>query len=484
MMDWTLPPVLKNGGKYELYRKQILAWTELTDLAKGKQGIVVALSLPEDETNIKEKVFNEIPLEDLKTDDGLTILLKFLDKLLGKEDSIDSLEKYEDFERFERNAGQSINEYLSSFEWKYKKIENKGMKLPAEVLAFMLIKKANISGDEKLLILSELNFENKSTLYDDAKKALIKYKVINSEEISCATNISLRSAFKLGIDRTALYTSENAMKGDKNNDDKRVSWKYGVSGSRHIRAWGNHITHSGVNVIKTGGRKKINPTGLDGFVLKCHSCGSFRHLLDECPDSWENMEKQSAGKVKDTESMNQGDKKKIRQHDGLKRLVDSGAKDEQLEKLMSEMISLKKEIVRVKDEIKAVKRKEMKRLEEKSHSLELQLGQEKETRMRMESTIEELQAKILQEEEDRKDIGQEAETLENGRDMGKWWNPFKGEEAETGGMSWPKQTFVYCTGTNMHQSMSLLLILMETEMLNGFRQFNLGIKSSARQMTF
>ena len=311
-MDWTLPPpVLKNGEKYGLYRKQILALTELTDLAKGKQGIVIALSLQEDETNIKEKVFNEIPSEDLKTDDGLTILLKFLDKPLGKEDLVDSLEKYEDFERFERNAGQSINEYLSSFEWKYKKIENKGMKILAKVLAFRLIKKANISGDEKFLILSELNFENKSTLYDDAKKALKKYKGIYSEEISCATNISLRPAFKLGIDRTALYTSENAMKGgDKNNDDKRVSWKYGVSGRRHIRAWGNHITDSGLKLIKTGGRKKINPTGLDGDVLKCHSCGSFRHLLDECPDSWENMEKQSAGKVKDTESMNQGDRRK------------------------------------------------------------------------------------------------------------------------------------------------------------------------------
>ena len=55
--------------------------------------------------------------------------------------------------------------------------------------------------------------------------------------------------------------------GDKNNDDKRVSWKYGVSGSRHIRAWGNHITDSELNVIKTGGRKNINPTGLDLDVL-------------------------------------------------------------------------------------------------------------------------------------------------------------------------------------------------------------------------
>ena len=127
---------------------------------------------------------------------------------------------------------------------------------------------------------------------------------------------------------------------------------------------------------------------------------------------------------------------------------------------MSEMISLNKEILRAKHEIRADKRKEMKRLEEKSHSLELQLGQEKQTRMGLESTIEELQKKILQEKEDRKDIEQDAETLENGRDKGKWWNPFKGE-AETGGMSWPKQTFVYGTETNMQQSLSLMLILME-----------------------
>ena len=53
MMDWTYPPVLKNGGNYEFYRKRISAWTELTDTAKDKQGIVVALSLPEDETNIE-----------------------------------------------------------------------------------------------------------------------------------------------------------------------------------------------------------------------------------------------------------------------------------------------------------------------------------------------------------------------------------------------------------------------------------------------
>ena len=51
--------------------------TLLTYLPKSKQGIVSALSLPEDdETNIPERVFDQIPLKDLKTDDGI-ILLNF-----------------------------------------------------------------------------------------------------------------------------------------------------------------------------------------------------------------------------------------------------------------------------------------------------------------------------------------------------------------------------------------------------------------------
>ena len=37
--------------------------------------------------------------------------------------------------------------------------------------------------------------------------------------------------------------------------------------------------------------KKINPVGLNGRPMICKSCGSYRHLLDDCPDSWENMAK-------------------------------------------------------------------------------------------------------------------------------------------------------------------------------------------------
>ena len=44
--------------------------------------------------------------------------------------------------------------------------------------------------------------------------------------------------------------------------------------------------------VKTYGglRKKINLSHIDGKFLKNLSCGSFWHLFDDFPDSWENMD--------------------------------------------------------------------------------------------------------------------------------------------------------------------------------------------------
>ena len=40
------PPVFKSKSKsYELYRHELLAWSEITELAKEKKGIAVALTV-------------------------------------------------------------------------------------------------------------------------------------------------------------------------------------------------------------------------------------------------------------------------------------------------------------------------------------------------------------------------------------------------------------------------------------------------------
>ena len=300
------PQAFNKDKNYERFKQELLAWKEITDLRQDKQGIAIALSLPEeDESKIREKVFDQIPLDDLKSDDGFTVLLNFLDKHLAKDDLSDSLEKFEDFEDFKRVEGQSINEYVATFDAKYRKVEKKKMTLPSEILAFKLIRKANITKEEKLLVLTGMNYDNKGTLYEEAKKSLKKFK---GGESSSSAAIKLEPTFITDNEEAFLAAGYGKGKrGKQGGGDREESWQRwrprrggpggpqfsGTEYRRQGARGGYQQTESGSRISQPSdrNRKNINPLGPDGRTLTCKSCGSYRHLLPACPDSWENMRK-------------------------------------------------------------------------------------------------------------------------------------------------------------------------------------------------
>ena len=296
------PPTFNKENNYERFKQELLAWKEITYLRQDKQGKAIALSLPEkDESKIREKVFVQIPLDDLKSEDGFTVLLNFLDQHLAKDDLSDSLEKFEDFKRAE---GQSINEYVATFDAKYRKVEKKKMTLPSETLAFKLIRKANITKEEKLLVLTGMNYDNKGTLYEEAKKSLKKFK--GGDSISSAS-VKLEPAYFTDNEETLLAAGYvRGKRGKQGGGDREENWQRwrprrgGPGGSqfsgteyRRQGARGYQQTESGswISQPSDRNRKNINSLGPDGSTLTCKSCGSYRHLLPACPDSWENMRK-------------------------------------------------------------------------------------------------------------------------------------------------------------------------------------------------
>ena len=61
-----IPPTFRKGMSYELYRQELLAWSEVTDISRNKQGIVIALSLPQtDEMPVREKLFTVLKSQQL-----------------------------------------------------------------------------------------------------------------------------------------------------------------------------------------------------------------------------------------------------------------------------------------------------------------------------------------------------------------------------------------------------------------------------------
>ena len=281
------PPSLTKSKNYERFKQEVLAWSEITELKRDKQGIAVVLSLPEeDENQIKDKVFDQIPVDDLKDDSGLDILLAFLDKHLGKDDLADSLDKFEDFDEFSRKDGQSIQEYIAMFDSKYRKVEKKSMALPSEILAFKLIKKANITKEEKMLVLTGMNFENKLTLSEEAKASLKKFK---GDKICTNENqaIKLEPAYLAENEEVLLAAGYVKSKPSRRfNNRTGTSCDHGCKGPANTRSRENTCPRAGRS-------RKMNAVGSDGQIMTCKCCGSFRHLIADCPDSWENMAKLS-----------------------------------------------------------------------------------------------------------------------------------------------------------------------------------------------
>ena len=271
------PPSFNSAKTYERFKQELLAWREITELSKNKQGIAVALSLPDDDENkIKDKVFDQIALDELKDENGLNILIAFLDKHLGKDDLADSIEKFEDFDDFKRKDGQTIQEFIAMFDSKYRKIEKKDMSLPSEILAFKLLKKANITKEEKLLVLTGMNFDNKAYLYEEAKASLKKFK---------GDAIHARDNENVNIKLEPAYLAEN--------EDILLAAGYVKNNAFYDRRQreGQCRYESPRNINSKNSGRKMNPLGKDGRALTCKACGSFRHMLPECPDSWENMQK-------------------------------------------------------------------------------------------------------------------------------------------------------------------------------------------------
>ena len=277
------PPDFTKSKSYERYKLELMAWRGVTDIDKKKQGVAVALSLPEDdESGIREKVFDEVKLEDLQKDDGLDTLLAYFDKQLGKDELTDSLEKFEAFEDYEREKGQSIADYISKFDQRYNKLVKLKMTLPPAILAFKLLKKANISKAEKMLVLTGMDYSKKEELYDQAKRSLTKFKGEQgggAESGSAAVAVKLEPALVVEEEEEALAAGYTSMRG------RRRNWRgYGGRGRYNSGTSGQTGQAS-----RGRGQRRLNPTGADGKTLLCNACGSYRHMMSNCPDSWENL---------------------------------------------------------------------------------------------------------------------------------------------------------------------------------------------------
>ena len=131
----------------------------MTDLGKKKQAPAIYLSL---EGQVR-RCCADIKVETLHSDSGVYELIKKLKTLYDKDAEQAAFIAYEEFETFQKPPSTSILDDINEFERRNNKIKSKKIELPDAVLAYRLLKSANISEQKQTLAratISKLTFEN------------------------------------------------------------------------------------------------------------------------------------------------------------------------------------------------------------------------------------------------------------------------------------------------------------------------------------
>ena len=103
------------------------------------------------------------------------------------------------------------------------------MTLPAEILAFKLLRKANITKEEKLLVLTRMNYDNKET---EAKKSLKKFKGSDGESCNSGSSIKMEPAFLAANEEALLAAGCTRTSGNSRGvgRDRGETWRHGRPG--------------------------------------------------------------------------------------------------------------------------------------------------------------------------------------------------------------------------------------------------------------
>ena len=318
------PPPMREDLPYDDWKYEVKIWEKFISYEKKKLGPCLFLSLTGDARNAAR----EIPLEDLEKDDGLDTLIKKLDELYLKDKEGSAFEAYESFEKYERPKDMDINKYINTFERLYQKAKGFELALPDGVLAYRLLKSANLSSEHEQLAKATLP----SLTYDNMKKQLKKifdkvstsslpvsvkiepaYKSTHDEAGAYYTrggsNSSFRGAFH--DEAGAYYTrgsNTNSFRGGfqrgkrRSNNNRGYYSNRGFSqparGAYNSQFYNNRGSTQSIRGTYDSSQsnsqnqshnlkstRRLNPANYNGEISLCSVCGSKFHWARNCPDN-------------------------------------------------------------------------------------------------------------------------------------------------------------------------------------------------------
>ena len=285
------PPIPKLGNSYLMFKKEVSLWSVTTTVDKKRQAGTIIFSLPD---KAKAEAL-EIPLSELqdgrtyeqngenKTMSGIECLLEVLDKIYLEDIAKEKFKCYDAFRKLTRPESQSIRDFTLEFEKAVKRLDEHEIKLPSAVLAYELLRSANVSDYQysvAVAIVGELKYEN---MKDTVRKitelprpqkppAETQIKVVKEED----------SYFVDYPEEFSSVENEGSQEVYYNRDRGQSRYRQPRRGYRNYSS-GRRGNHQRIPKGKNG--KKTNPRDSNGHIMTCKVCKSIFHFADQCPDA-------------------------------------------------------------------------------------------------------------------------------------------------------------------------------------------------------
>ena len=304
----TVPvPALDEYSDFNTWLLCVEAWSDTTELAKEKQGYILANELPMSSKRygdrLREDLFKQVPPNKLtKNEDGVKEVTNFLKSRFYINPDKELFNTHREAIELRRKKGQSISDYVTEYDNMYLKTKALGIHMEKDkLLALNLIATTELTETQYSLIMSvaELSKEDNKR-YDNVKQKMrdIFGGNIHSnqkdtkEDIFLSQNNSdtnddiskqqeeafLARGWRRPKKRFPNYKNSNYQKPHAQNYESRAQ-NYGNNKGAYSGA-----NNDKTNYIKT---KRQNPLGSDGKPLRCKGCRATTHFLKDCPDSYE-----------------------------------------------------------------------------------------------------------------------------------------------------------------------------------------------------
>ena len=267
------PPLLAKSATYKDWRKKVEIWARNAKTEdKPRLGGAVLMTL---EGSAEEAVL-ELKSDVICSDVGLTEVLARLDQLYLKDDTLEKFQAFEAFDSYKRQSDVSIHQHIHDFDKLYHKLQTHGTTISEDLLAYKLLKSANLSKQDEKLAKGTVSELKLSGMKNQLKKIFA-----DSESLSTPSSDSL-TIHEINHASAESFEPEDTFYTDQRHSAPR---RYNQQNQRSRPPFRSRPGRGRGNFSRRGGRGGTNP--LDqrtGERSQCDFCGSTFHWVFDCPE--------------------------------------------------------------------------------------------------------------------------------------------------------------------------------------------------------